>query len=187
MCIYIRTCSTSSYTHVYACMHTCQLIDKRRTLSLSHKSVGIPRVDVINRVCNDQIFANKPAPFLPIFSTGGPCWGTYGFVALNHWWQIRRFHGRWPGASLGLLVDTVSPTCQIAALLYALVSEFVRDGKGGSFSVNGRTTRDVESTGGGPVEFLVDYGEDYLKVLGGKCRCCAHTQATAQCRVARAG
>jgi len=107
------------YIHVY----TCQLIDKRRTLSLSHKSVGIPRVDVINRVCNDQIFANKPAPFLPIFSTGGPCWGTYGFVALNHWWQIRRFHGRWPGASLGLFVDTVSPTCQIAALLYALVSD----------------------------------------------------------------
>ena len=66
-------------------------------------------------------------------------------------------------------------------------TEFVRDRKGGSFSVNVRTTRDVKSTGGGPVEFLVDYGEDYLKVLGGKCRCCAHTRATAQCRFARAG
>jgi len=65
-------------------------------------------------------------------------------------------------------------------------TEFVRDRKGGSFSVNVRTTRDVKSTGGGPVEFLVDYGEDYLKVLGGKCRCCAHTRATAQCRFARA-
>ena len=53
--------------------------------------------------------------------------------------------------------------------------------------MNVRTTRDVKSTGGGPVEFLADYGEDYLKVLGGKCRCCAHTQATAQCRFARAG
>ena len=65
-------------------------------------------------------------------------------------------------------------------------TEFVRDRKGGSFSVNVRTTRDVKSTGGGPVEFLVDYGEDYLKVLGGECRCCAHTRATAQCRFARA-
>ena len=53
--------------------------------------------------------------------------------------------------------------------------------------MNVRTTRDVKSTGGGPVEFLVDYGEDYLKVLGGECRCCTHARATAQCRFARAG
>ena len=33
------------------------------------------------------------------------------------------------------------------------------------FSVNVRTTRDVKSTGGEPVEFLADYGDDYLKVL----------------------
>jgi hypothetical protein len=31
--------------------------------------------------------------------------------------------------------------------------------------VNVRTTRDVKSTGGGPVEFLVDYGEDYLSSI----------------------
>ena len=61
-------------------------------------------------------------------------------------------------------------------------TELVRDSRGGSFSVNVRTTRDVKSTGGQPVEFLADYGEDYLKVLGGKCRCCAHTRATDQCR-----
>jgi hypothetical protein len=44
-------------------------------------------------------------------------------------------------------------------------TEFVRDRKGRSFSVNVRTTRDVKSTGGEPVEFLADYGDDYLKVL----------------------
>ena len=43
------------------------------------------------------------------------------------------------------------------------------------------------STGSEPVEFLADYGEDYLKVLRGKCRCCAHTRATAQCRFSPAG
>ena len=54
--VYIRAYTrTYTYTHVYTCIHTCQLIDKRRTHSHSHKSVGIPRVDVINPVCNDQI------------------------------------------------------------------------------------------------------------------------------------
>ena len=66
-------------------------------------------------------------------------------------------------------------------------TEFVRDRKGGSFSVNVRTTRDVKSTGGEPVEFLADYGEDYHKVLGGKCRCCADKRATAQCLFSPAG
>ena len=77
--------------------------------------------------------------------------------------------------------------CAVPCNCEYVPTEFVRDRKGGSFSVNVKTTRDVKSTGGGPVEFLVDYGEDYLKVLGGKCRCCAHTRATAQCRFARAG
>ena len=49
-----------TYTSVCTYIHTCQLIDKRRTHSHSHKSVGIPRVEVINPMCNDQIFANKP-------------------------------------------------------------------------------------------------------------------------------
>jgi hypothetical protein len=66
-------------------------------------------------------------------------------------------------------------------------TEFVRDRKGASFIVNVRTTRDVKSTGSQPVDFLADYGEDYLKVSGGKCRCCAHTRATAQCRFSPAG
>jgi hypothetical protein len=57
--------------------------------------------------------------------------------------------------------------CAVHCKCEYVQTEFVRDRKGGSFSVNVRTTRDVKSTGGGPVEFLADYGEDYLKVLGG--------------------
>ena len=58
---YTKMMSICTYIHVYVCIHTCQLIDKRRTHSHSHKSVGIPRVDVINPVCNDQIFARNTA------------------------------------------------------------------------------------------------------------------------------
>ena len=54
------------HVHINVYTHTCQLIDKRRTLSHSHKSVGIPRVDVINRMCNDQFFANKPGTDHPV-------------------------------------------------------------------------------------------------------------------------
>jgi hypothetical protein len=41
--------------YVYARIHTCQLIDKRRTHSHSHKSVGIPRVDAINPCAMTQL------------------------------------------------------------------------------------------------------------------------------------
>ena len=57
---YTKMMSICTYIHVYVCIHTCQLIDKRRTHSHSHKSVGIPKVHVINPVCHDQIFANTP-------------------------------------------------------------------------------------------------------------------------------
>ena len=44
-------------------------------------------------------------------------------------------------------------------------TEIVPDRKGGTFSVNVRTTQDVLGTGGQPVEFLADYGKEYLTVL----------------------
>ena len=53
----------------------------------------------------------KAVPYQPLLFlalTMTLCWHCY-----THSWQIRRFHGRWPGASLGLFCDTVShlPDC----------------------------------------------------------------------------
>ena len=67
MCVCIHTYTHVSNIRTYTCVHTYthtrQLIDKPRTHSHSIKSVGIPRVDVINRTCNcstDQIVAREP-------------------------------------------------------------------------------------------------------------------------------
>ena len=47
--------------------------------------------------------------------TGGPCWGTYGLVALNHQRQLHRCHGMEGGQvqALDVFGDTVShlPDC----------------------------------------------------------------------------
>ena len=61
--------------------------------------------------------------------------------------------------------------CAVQCNCECVPTEFVRDRKEGCFSVNVRTRRDVKATGGQPVEFLADYGEDYLMNLGSKCVC----------------
>ena len=66
--MYIHICARihmlyTLYTCVYgriSFIYTCQSIDMQRTHSHSHKSDGIPRVHLVNPVCNDEIVARKP-------------------------------------------------------------------------------------------------------------------------------
>jgi hypothetical protein len=77
------------------------------------------------RLLNQQVPNDrKRSGTLAVNITGGPCWGTYGLVALHHQRQILRCHGMEGGQvqALDFLV-TQCPTCPIAALLYALVSD----------------------------------------------------------------